>query len=308
MGSTLGGVVAGIEAGSTNIVAASGGKTSKVTVTVDHGAVSTVSISAPQGSTIVEGATTQGGTPKPLIATVMDAKGHALNDSPSNLTWSSADANVAKVSSLGEVTGVVAGSTSINVTAGSASGTATVTIVHGSPNSVTIAGSSTIVEGGSGGYSAKVLDVMAHELPGQSMVWASSNANWAVVSNPSSGNVSAVSAGSVTISATTSNNKVGTKAVTINHGAVNTLTLPKVINVKWSLANGKTTLKATLKDAKGHVVSGKITWKVTGQANIWLTGATGNQVTVNGGFLIGASQVTATSNGKSAKVTVFVQL
>ena len=117
------GVIAGIEAGTTNIVAASGGKTQKVGVTVQHGAESTVSVSAPQGSSIVEGATAQGGTPKSLIATVKDAKGHDLSVLPENLTWSSDKATVATVSAVGEVTGVIAGSATIKATSGAASGT-----------------------------------------------------------------------------------------------------------------------------------------------------------------------------------------
>ena len=339
------GVVDGIGAGSTNIVATAGGKTRKVGVTVNHGPVATVSVTAPSGSTIIEGTTAQGGTPKTLIAVLKDAKGHTISGSTasstiifgglittapitkslitggltttgtisggtltkgastsSNATWTSSNTGRATVSSSGVVTGVSAGSVTITAKSGNVSGTATLTIVHGPPNSVTISGGSSIVEGSSATYSATVKDIKGHTLSGQSVVWGSSNTNIALVKNPGVGNLNAVTAGSVTISATSSNNKVGTKSVKINHGAVNSVTLPPVITVFRGVT---ISLTATLKDAKGHAVSGNITWSVSGALIIGVTPAGGNNATVTGLFP-GPSEVTATSNRKSAKVTVVV--
>ena len=342
------GVVAGIGTGSTNIVAASGGKTRKVSVSVNHGPVSTVSVTVPGSNSIIEGAT------KTLTAVLKDAKGHTISGSTlssaifsgglitsapitkglitgglttggltttgtvtggtitkgtttsSNATWSSSNTGRATVSSSGVVTGVAAGSVTITAKSGNVSGTATLTIVHGSPNSVTISGGSSIVEGSSATYSATVKDVKGHTLSGQSVVWGSSDTNIALVNNPGVGKVNAVTAGAVTISATSSNNKVGTKSVKINHGAVSSVTLPPIITVFRGVA---ISLTATLKDAKGHAVSGSITWSISGANTIavspTVSPAGGNKVTIIGLFP-GQSELTATSNGKSAKVSVLV--
>ena len=161
------------------------------------------------------------------------------------------------------------------------------------------------MEGSTASYTAKIQDVLGHVLSGQSVVWVSSDATRALVSNSTLGNMLAVNAGSATIRATTSNNKVGAKAVAIKHGAVNSVSLPKSVSVKW--LGGKTTVTATLRDAKGHVVPGKVSWKVSGAGNITVASFGSNKATITGGFL-GPSQVTATSNGKSAKVAVTVRL
>ena len=141
------------------------------------------------------------------------------------------------------------------------------------------------------------------------MVWDSSNDNLALVNNPGVGKVTTVTAGSVTISATSSNNKVGTKSVKINHGSVNKVTLPSSTTVTTN--GGKRTLTATFKDAKNHVVSGNGSWKITrktfifGQplTTITLTTAGNNKATVTGKNF-GNSTVTVTSNGRSATITV----
>jgi trimeric autotransporter adhesin len=113
------GLVTGVAAGDATISATSEGKTGSTQLTVSLVPVAAVEV-APATASIAEGATVR------LTATAKDANGSPLAGRPS--TWSTSNANVARVNSTGRVTGIGAGSATITATIEGIKGTATVTV------------------------------------------------------------------------------------------------------------------------------------------------------------------------------------
>jgi uncharacterized protein YjdB len=149
---------------------------------------------------------------------------------------------------------------------------------------------------------ATVKDESGNEMAGQSVAWSTSDANAATVNT--NGMVTAVAAGSATITATVGE-KTGTSAVTVTAAppppAV--VTSVTVSPPSVSIAVGaSTTLSAAVKDAQGNVMSGQaVAWSTNNSA-----AATVSASGVVNGVAAGSATITATSSGKvgSAAITV----
>ncbi len=126
------------------------------------------------------------------------------------LTWSISDKYVATISQDGLLTGKSAGAADLKVKADNGVyAMLRVVVLEPKPTSVSISPSSvTLTEGGSRYLTVTVYPSTAS----QSVSWSSSNSS--VVSVSSSGKITAIKAGTATITATTSNGKTGTCAVT----------------------------------------------------------------------------------------------
>ncbi|MBR6592569.1 MAG: Ig-like domain-containing protein [Prevotella sp.] len=126
------------------------------------------------------------------------------------LTWSISDKYVATISQDGLLTGKSAGAADLKVKADNGVyAMLRVVVSEPKPTSVSISPSSvTLTEGGSRYLTVTVYPSTAS----QSVLWSSSNSS--VVSVSSSGKITAIKAGTATITATTSNGKTGTCAVT----------------------------------------------------------------------------------------------
>lgn len=126
------------------------------------------------------------------------------------LTWSISDKYVATISQDGLLTGKSAGAADLKVKADNGVyAMLRVVVSEPKPTSVSISPSSvTLTEGGSRYLTVTVYPSTAS----QSVSWSSSNSS--VVSVSSSGKITAIKAGTATITATTSNGKTGTCAVT----------------------------------------------------------------------------------------------
>ena len=139
---------------------------------------------------------------------------------PSNATnktlkWTSSNESVAKVSN-GVITGVAEGTATIKATSNNGkTATVTVKVEKGTvtviqPTGITVSPSAlTLTEGSSGTITTTVAPSNATD---KSVTWTSSNTAVATVSN---GTVNAVSAGTATITAKTSNGKTATVSVTV---------------------------------------------------------------------------------------------
>jgi uncharacterized protein YjdB len=145
--------------------------------------------------------------------------------------------------------------------------------------------------------SASVRDAAGTELPGRLVGWSSSDETVAIVS--STGRVSALKAGTATITAS-SEGKSGTATVTVTGVPVATV---NVTPGTATITVGQTAnLDAQTLDANNNVLTGRtITWSTsnTGVATVSQTGA----VT---GVAAGTATITATSEGKSGTATVTV--
>lgn len=138
-----------------------------------------------------------------LIPTVLPANAEYT------LTWSISDKYVATISQDGLLTGKSAGAADLKVEADNGVyAMLRVVVSEPKPTSVSVSPSSvTLTEGGSRYLTATVYPSNAS----QSVSWSSSNSS--VVSVSSSGKITAIKAGTATITATTSNGKTGTCSV-----------------------------------------------------------------------------------------------
>jgi trimeric autotransporter adhesin len=295
--STSNGAVAAVDAngnmtavgqGSATITATSEGKGGVATVTVSQAAVATVTVT-PAPLSMSVGQTTQ------LAATLKDASGNVLNGRA--VTWSSSNAGVATVSSSGLVTGVAAGPTTITATSEGKSGTAAVTISNVAVGSVAVQPQGpTIMQGANVQLSATVRDVNGVVVTDRVVTWATSSAAVATVS--ASGVVTGVGSGSVTITAT-SEGKSGTTSVTVLAVPVASVTIqpasPDTVFIGYTAQ-----LTAITKDAAGGVLNGRaVTWHSNNTAI-----ATVDAAGLVSGVTAGSTTITATSEGKTASVTM----
>src|SRR6058998_2908299 len=198
------GLVSGVTPGSATITATSEGKSGTSSVTVTNVPVATVEVTPPSASV-------QAGQTVQLTATPKDANGAPL--SGRTVTWSSSNTSVAAVSNSGLVSGVTPGSATITATSEGKSGTSSVTVTNVPVATVDVSPPSASVPAGQTvQLTATPKDANGAPLSGRTVTWSSSNTSIAAVST--SGLVSGVTPGSVTISAT-SEGKSGTAAITV---------------------------------------------------------------------------------------------
>ena len=126
------------------------------------------------------------------------------------VTWKSSNTNVAKVANDGTITGVNPGTATVTASAGGKSASVTVTVNATLATNVTLDGCVNTIEAG------KTFKLTATITPttakNKTITWSSSDTTIATVS---SGTVSAKKAGTVTITAATSNGKKATCVVTV---------------------------------------------------------------------------------------------
>jgi len=245
----------------------------------------------PTSAGVLQGQTVQ------LTATPKDANGNPLTGR--TIGWSSSANTIATVNSSGLVTGVgPGGPVTITATSEGQSGTATVTVTVAPVASVTVTPSSaTVAIGQTVQLTATPKDANGNPLTGRAISWSSSDNNVATVN--SSGLVTGVVAGSVTITAT-SEGQSGTASITVSGVPVATVA---VTPPSASVQAGQTQqLTATLKDANGNVLTGRtVTWSSnnTTVASVNGTGLVTAKVA-------GSATITATSEGQSGTSSITV--
>ncbi|HEY9427148.1 MAG TPA: Ig-like domain-containing protein, partial [Gemmatimonadaceae bacterium] len=295
-----GGVLVGLSAGNTIVVATVDGVSDSAVVQVSARPVESVSV-VPGTVTVASGKTTRLGT------TALDDRGKPIEDKL--VVWSSDDEKVATVSSDGTVSALSSGtatiSASVTVQGGNGkgkigkgqvkvgSGSAPVTSVAVSPTADTLIASSTLQ------LTATPKDSDGTALGGRTVSWSSSNSAAATVSP--SGVVSSVAPGKATITATVEG---------VSGQAAITVTLPPVASVTVSPASaqidvGKSvTLAATTLDANGKTLTGRsITWS-SGKSSVATVSSSG-AVT---GVAAGSAWIFATSEGQRDSAAIVVSL
>src|SRR5205807_692827 len=267
------------------------GTTGNATVTVAGcpTPVAAVTVS-PSPASVQQGATVQ------LTATPQDANGNPLSGRV--VTWSSNNTAVARVNGSGLVTGVAAGTATITATSEGQSGTSDVTVTPAPVASVAVTPSPASVQVGlTLQLTATPKDANGNPLSGRVITWASDNTSVATVDG--NGLVTAVAAGSATITAT-SEGKSGTSALTVTAVPVASVTVsPSPATVQ----QGSTVqLTATPKDANGNPLSGRVvTWSSNNTAVARVNGS--GLVT---GVVAGTATITATSEGQNGTSGVTV--
>ena len=227
------GLTSGVAPGSATITAVSGGQSGTSTITVTTTSVSVASVTvSPATPSVTVGQTVQ------LSATMKDANSNTLTGRTA--TWVSSNTNVATVTGSGLVTGVTAGTATITATSEGKNGTATVTVSNVPVASVTVSpAASTVTVGQTLQLSATMKDASNNTLTGRTATWVTSSPAVATVS--ASGLVTAVAAGTATITAT-SEGKSGTAAITVqapvvaNPGTVSNLAVPGTTDTSVTLS------------------------------------------------------------------------
>ena len=236
---------------------------------------------------------TQGDQGTQLAVALLDSAGGALDQSGRTIAWSSNKTGVASVNGSGFVTPGGPGQAVITATLVgtglSATATVTVTPVPVASVSVTPA-----PERSSSGNSCSSQpprsDADGNPLSGRAITWDGSDDNVATVS--SNGRVTALSAGTMTVSAT-SEGKTGTATIVVNAVPVASVVLsPTTQSVV--VGQNTTAFTAVTKAANGNVLNGrKVTFSSDNTAVATIDAATG----VATGVSAGTAQITATSEG-----------
>jgi uncharacterized protein YjdB len=290
------GLVTTAGAGTATITATSEGKTGTSSITVSLAPVVTLTVSAPTTPMIV------GGTQQ-LTATARDANGNVLTGR--TVTWASSNGSVLTVSSTGSpatVTAIGVGAATITATSESVSSTPTPSITVNPVPVATVTVSpatATLVLGitPTQQFTAVTKDANGNVLAGRLVAWTSSNTAAATVD--ATGLVTAVGAGSTTITAT-SEGKSGPSAVTVSLAPVSAVTVsapttPMIVGQTQQVT-------ATTRDANGNLVTGRVISWVSSNNAVLTVSANGTPATVTA-VAPGTATITATSESVASSPT-----
>ncbi len=222
------GAVVALSPGSVVISATSEGRTGTVSLTVAAVPVATVAASVATSALII-GMTTQ------ASAVLRDATGNQLTGR--SVSWASDASAIASVSAGGLVTAVGVGTATISATSEGRTGSAVVTVTRAPVANVSVAlGVNTILVNSGTVATATLRDAGGSALTDRVVEWSSSASNIAQISQ--SGQVTGVSAGTATITAT-SEGRSGSAIITVSQPSVATVL---VSPASVSLSTGQTTV------------------------------------------------------------------
>jgi len=293
------GVATAVAAGNATITASyayNGGtaKTGSAALIVSPAALSSLAI-GPANPTVAAGFTLQ------LTATAAYADGSTQNVT-SATTWNSGTTSVATISTLGMVTGVTSGSSTITATFNGQTATATLTVSSATLTSITVnppagatsVGGATVQFTATGAFS----DGTSHDISSK-VTWTTSDVTVATI-DASTGIATPVAVGTVTITAT-SGSIAGNAGLVVSGATVASIT---VAPATASIAAGST--KAFT--ATAQLSDGKTSYDVTSAAQ-WQSSDT-TIATVTGGVATavkaGTVTITATFSGQKATAALTV--
>jgi trimeric autotransporter adhesin len=256
------GVVTGVTIGTTKITATSEGKTGSADVSVTAVPVATVEINPNQSTLTI-------GQQATLLATARNAAGGVLTGRP--VLWTSGAPSVATVSQSGAVSAIGAGSAVIFATIEGKTASAAVNVRQLAVTSVTVAPASASLAVGGAVQLAATVQSGATVLTDRAVGWSSTNETIAVVS--STGRVTGLKAGVVTITAT-SEGVSGTAFVAVGISSVVVTPNPSTV------AGGATRqLSAVARDAASA--------NIPGVTFVWTSAATQTATVDDAGLVTG---------------------
>jgi uncharacterized protein YjdB len=235
------GLVTAKTLGTTTISAAAEGKTGAATIVVVQIPVASVTIT-PLASPLTVGDSRQ------LTASTKDSIGGTLGRP---VTWTSSDNAVATVSANGIVHALTLGSTTITAASEGKTGTLVVTVTPRQVASVVVSPATiTVAAGKTTQLTATIADANGQPLSGHAVTWTTSDAAKATVN--ASGLVSALSAGPVTITATSEGTTGQSSVSVIDLGAPNVVGLSvNRTSVDVSAGRDSIVVSVVVKDAGG---------------------------------------------------------
>ncbi len=236
------------------------------------------------------------GTSTSASAELRAANGTVL--SGRSVTWSSSSPAVASVDGSGTVTALTAGTTTITATSGGRTGSASLTVTLPPVATVTVSLSNPqIVAGTSTSATAELRSDNGAVLTGRSVAWSSSAPS--VASVDATGTVTALAAGTTTITAT-SEGRTGSASLRV--------TPPPVASVTVTLAQASvvagtiTSASATLRSSNGSPLDGRVVAWTSSNTSVAAVDASGRVTTV----APGTTSISATSEGQTGSATLTV--
>jgi uncharacterized protein YjdB len=279
----------GKSAGSSVVSVRIAGKSATASVNTLPVPVATVSASL-GSSTLDVGQTTQ------VSVVLKDASGNTLTGR--TIAYQSSNPALATVNASGVVAAVAKGAVTITAISEGKTGTASLTIASKSVTTVTVSpnpASATV--GQTAQLSAVALDAQGAPMSGRTFTWSSSAPAVATVN--AAGLVTAVGAGSATISAV-ADGIAGTANFSVT--AVTAASVTVTPNSATLQVNGSSQLSATAYDAAGNVLTSRVpTWSSSNP-----TVATVSNVGRVTAVSQGSTMISATVDGKSASAAIGV--
>jgi uncharacterized protein YjdB len=294
------GMISAVAPGTAVVSAVSEGVSGQATMAVlppPPTPVATVAVAVTPSAVVV-------GQTATATATLADSSGNLLSGRV--VTWSSSNTTVATVDTGGTVIAKAAGSAMIQATSESKASASSLSVSAPAPipvASVSVSPTTaSLLFGGSTQLSAVTHDANGNVLTGRVIAWGSANTGIATVST--SGLVTAVAAGNVSVTAS-SEGQVGSSAITVTAPAPVPVATVSVSPSSSSLLVGATVqLSATTRDANNNVLTGRVVTWSSPNSGIASVGVNGLVTAIGAGTI----QITATSEGVngSASVTVTV--
>ena len=282
------GLITGVAAGTTNITASSEGKSATAELRVVPAPVNSVTVTLAQNS-VAQGTTTT------ATAVLRDDQGATLIGR--DVVWISSNPQVATVNN-GNVAAVGAGTSTITATSEGRSGSALLTVSPAPVATVLVSLSqSSITVGATAQATASARDANGNPLTGRLVQWSSSNPGVATVAG--NGQITAVSAGTTTVSAT-SEGRTGSATLTITPVPVASVTVTTPLA---TLTVGTSTQAvATLRGADGSsLIDRPVTWGTSAPS----------VATVSNGLITavapGTAVISASSEGRTGTLAIIVQ-
>ena len=271
---------------------------SGTSVEVRRNPVTAVSVTLPSPS-LVSGQTQR------AVATPRDATGAPLVDRP--IVWQSSSLGIASVTDSGMITAASPGTAVISATSEGVRGEGTLTVLAPLPApvasvSVSLSPSSLVV-GQTANATARLRDASGNDLTGRVVAWSSSNAGVATVTT--GGVVSAVSAGSANIIAS-SEGKNGSASLTVSAPPPPPPVPVASVSVSPATSSlqvgGTVQLSAVTRDANNNVLTGRpVAW--TSSNTVVATVSASGLVSA---LASGSATITATSGGVSGTAAITV--
>jgi len=305
------GTVQALSAGSTTIRALAGAIEGLASVTVEPTVlpVAQVLLSAASTALMV-------GDSTPVSVELRDAQGGVLTGR--TVSFSTTSSLVAVVTAGGYVRGTGSGAATVSASSEGKTATLAFTITSAAPPpppppppppapvatvTVTLAASSLTVGQGTQG-SATLQDAAGTVLTGRTIAWSSSNTSVATVNQ--SGYVTAVGAGSASISAQ-SEGKSGNASLAAVAAPAVVKTVTVTLNPTSVLVGATSQATAVARDSAGAVITGRaVTWSVSaGASNASIGGGTSATATATG-TAAGSASVAASVDGISGSATLTV--
>ena len=283
------GLATGKSSGSSVVSVRIGSKAATASVNTLPVPVATVTTSL-ASSTLDVGQTTQ------TTVLLKDASGNTLTGR--TIAYQSSNPALATVNASGVVAAVAKGSITITAISEGKTGSAPLTIAAKSVTSVTVSpnpASATV--GQAAQLAAVAMDAQGVPMSGRTFTWTSSAPSIATVS--ASGLVTAVAAGSATISAT-ADGVVGTAAFTAT--VVTAASVTVTPNSTTMQVNGTSQLSATAYDAAGNVLTSRVPAWSSSNPIVATVSSAGRVTAVSQG----STTISATVDGKSASAAIGV--